>query len=138
MTKEHAAAFKRVLFPLHVMRPTCELVCGARNGAPPGIATWLQFWLKICALCCLCTIPLPCAVRNLLRAHGFPGAARLSLLRVPRGTASKDFGDSLKAILALAERYPAQSHPLYILRVFAQFLPALLMPCSRRGKPRHV
>jgi hypothetical protein len=57
---------------------------------------------------------------------------------VPRGAASKDFGDGLKAILALAERYPAQSLPLYILRAFAQFLPALLMPCSRRGKPRHV
>ena len=52
---------------------------------------------------------------------------------VPRGAASRDFGDSLKAILA-----PAQSLPLYILRAFAQFLPALLMPCSRRGKPRHV
>jgi len=36
-------------------------------------------------------------------------------------------------------RQAAQSLPLYILRVFAQFLPALLMPCSRRGgKPRHV
>jgi hypothetical protein len=57
---------------------------------------------------------------------------------VPRGAASRDFGDSLKAILTLAERYPAQSLPLYILRAFAQFLPALLMPCSRRGKPRHV
>jgi hypothetical protein len=54
---------------------------------------------------------------------------------VPRGTASKDFGDSLKAILALAERYPAQSLSLYIPRAFAQFLPALLMPCSRSGKP---
>jgi hypothetical protein len=31
---------------------------------------------------------------------------------VPRGAASKDFRDSLKAILALAERYPAQSLPL--------------------------
>jgi hypothetical protein len=57
---------------------------------------------------------------------------------VPRGTASKYFGDSLKAILALAERYPAQSLTLYILRAFAQLLPALLMPCSRRGKPRHI
>jgi hypothetical protein len=57
---------------------------------------------------------------------------------VPRGTASKDIGDSLEAILALAERYPAQSLPLYILRAFAQFLPALLMPRSRRGKPMHV
>ena len=57
---------------------------------------------------------------------------------VPRGTASKDFGDNLKAILALAERYPAQSLPLYILRAFAHFLPALLMPCSRRGKPSHI
>jgi hypothetical protein len=46
--------------------------------------------------------------------------------------------DRLKAILTLADRYPAQSLPLYILRAFAQFLPALLMPCSRRGKPRHV
>ncbi len=33
------------------------------------------------ALCCLCAIPLPCAVRSLLRAHGFPGAVRLSMLR---------------------------------------------------------
>ena len=49
-----------------------------------------------------------------------------------------DFVDSLKAILALAERYPAQSLPLYILRAFAQLLPALLMPCSRCGKPRHI
>ncbi len=47
---------------------------------------------------------------------------------VPRGAASKDFGDGLKAILALAERYPAKSLPLYILRAFAQFLPALLCP----------
>jgi hypothetical protein len=52
---------------------------------------------------------------------------------VPRGVASKDFGDSLKDILALAERYPARSLPLYILRAFAQFLPALLMPCSRQA-----
>jgi len=59
-------------------------------------------------------------------------------LPVPHGTASKDCGDSLKAILALAERHPAQSLPQYILRAFAQFLPALLMPCSRRGKPRHI
>jgi hypothetical protein len=57
---------------------------------------------------------------------------------VPRGTASKDFGNILKTILALAERYPAQSLPLYILRAFAQLLPALLMPCSRCGKPRHI
>jgi len=57
---------------------------------------------------------------------------------VPRGTASQDFGESLKVILTLADRYPAQSLPLYILRAFAQFLPALLMPCSRRGKPRHI
>ncbi len=59
---------------------------------------------------------------------------------VPRGAASKDFGDGLKAILGLAERVcvPAQTLPLYILRAFAQFLPALLMPCSRRSKPRHV
>jgi hypothetical protein len=56
---------------------------------------------------------------------------------IPRGTASKDFGDSLKAIIVLADRYPAQSFPLYILRAFPQFLPALLMP-SRRSKPRHI
>jgi hypothetical protein len=57
---------------------------------------------------------------------------------VPRGAASKDFGDGLKADLALAERCPAQSLSLYILRAFAQFLPVLLMPCSRHGKLRHV
>ena len=57
---------------------------------------------------------------------------------IPRGTASKDFGDSLKPILAQADRYPAHSLPLYILREFAQFLPALLMPCSRSCKPRHL
>jgi hypothetical protein len=56
----------------------------------------------------------------------------------PWHTANKDFGDILKAILALAERYLAQSLPLYILRAFAQFLPALLMPSSRRDKPRHI
>jgi hypothetical protein len=48
---------------------------------------------------------------------------------VPRGTASKDFGDSLKAVLTLADKYPTQSLPLYIFRAFAQFLPTLLMPC---------
>ena len=57
---------------------------------------------------------------------------------VPRGTASTDFRDSLKAILALAERYPAQSLPPYIPRAVARFLPALLMPCSRRGMPRNI
>jgi hypothetical protein len=51
---------------------------------------------------------------------------------------SKDFRDSLKGMLAPADRYPAQSLPLYILQAFAQFLPALLMPCSRRCKPRHL
>jgi hypothetical protein len=56
----------------------------------------------------------------------------------PPWCCQQDFGDILKVILTLAERYPAQSLPLYILRAFAQFLPALLMPCSRRGKPRHV
>jgi hypothetical protein len=44
----------------------------------------------------------------------------------------------LQAIPALSKRYPAQSLPKYILRAFAQFLPTFLMPCSRRGKPRHV
>jgi len=57
---------------------------------------------------------------------------------IPRSMANKDFRDSLKAIPALADSYPAQSLPLYILRAFAQFLPALLMPCLRRGKPRHL
>lgn len=56
----------------------------------------------------------------------------------PRENASNDFGDSLKTILALAERYPAQSLPLCILTVFVHF-PARRMVCSRRrGKPRHI
>ncbi len=54
---------------------------------------------------------------------------------VPRGAASRDFGDSLKSILALAESYPAQSLPLYILRAFAQFLPALLCPDRDEASP---
>jgi hypothetical protein len=57
---------------------------------------------------------------------------------IPRGTTSKDFWHSLKAILVLTYRYPAQSLPLYILQTFAQFLPTLLMPCSRSCKPRHI
>jgi hypothetical protein len=51
---------------------------------------------------------------------------------------AKISGMASKLSSPLPSATPHNPSPLYILRAFAQFLPALLMPCSRRGKPRHV
>jgi hypothetical protein len=53
---------------------------------------------------------------------------------VPRGTASKDFGDSLRAILALAGQYPAQSLPFISSGTLLNSFPPFSMPCSRRAQ----
>ncbi len=66
------------------------------------------------------------------------GSAELPHPTPANSTANENFVDSLEAILALAERYPAQSLPLFVLRAFAHFLPALIMPCLRRCKPTHT
>jgi hypothetical protein len=58
---------------------------------------------------------------------------------VPRGTASKDFGDNLKGILALAERYPENPFPsISSAPLHNSSVQSLLMPCSRTSKPRHI
>ena len=62
---------------------------------------------------------------------------RISRL-VPKGKARHDFAESMRLVLTLAQKYPDQSLPRYILRAVAQFLPALLMPSQRRGKASHV
>ena len=61
---------------------------------------------------------------------------RISCL-VPKGKARHDFAECMRLVLTLAQKYPNQSLPRYILRAVAQFLPALLMPSQRRGRSSH-
>ncbi len=56
----------------------------------------------------------------------------------PKGEAQRVFAACSLLVLKLADRYPAQSLPQYIIRVVFHFLPALLMPCARKGRPAHI
>ncbi len=52
--------------------------------------------------------------------------------------AIEQFAASMHLVLDLADKYPRDSLAAHILDVIAQFLPALLMPCSRRGRVRQI
>ena len=57
---------------------------------------------------------------------------------MPKGEAIEQFAASMHLVLDLADKYPRDSLAAHILDVIAQFLPALLMPCSRRGRVRQI
>ena len=57
---------------------------------------------------------------------------------MPKGEAIEQFAASMHLVLDLADKYPRDSLAAHILDVVAQFLPALLMPCSRRGRVRQI
>ena len=56
----------------------------------------------------------------------------------PKGEAQRAFTACSLLVLKLADRYPAQSLPQYIIRVVFHFLPALLMPRARKGRQGHI
>jgi hypothetical protein len=53
-----------------------------------------------------------------------------------KGEALEQFAASMHLVLDLADKYPRYALAAHIMDVVAQFLPALLMPCSRRGRVR--
>jgi hypothetical protein len=57
---------------------------------------------------------------------------------MPKGEAIEQFAASMHLALDLADIYPRDSLAAHILDVAAQFLPALLTPCSRRGRARQI
>jgi hypothetical protein len=57
---------------------------------------------------------------------------------MPKGEAIEQFAASMHLVLDLADKYPLDSLAAHILDVVAQFLPALLMSCSRRGRVRQI
>jgi hypothetical protein len=57
---------------------------------------------------------------------------------MPKGEAIEQFAASMHLVLDLADKYPRDSLAAHILDVIAQFLPALLMPCSRRGRVKQI
>ena len=57
---------------------------------------------------------------------------------MPKGEAIEQFAASMHLALDLADIYPRDSLAAHILDVVAQFLPALLTPCSRRGRARQI
>ena len=59
---------------------------------------------------------------------------------MPKGEAIEQFAASMHLVLDLADKYPRDSLAAHILDVVAhaQFLPALLTPCSRRGRARQI
>ena len=57
---------------------------------------------------------------------------------MPKGEAVEQFAASMHLVLDLAEKYPHNSLAAHILDCVAQFLPALLCPCTRRGRVRQI
>ena len=57
---------------------------------------------------------------------------------MPKGEAIEQFTASMHLVLDLADKCPRDSLAAHILDVIAQFLPALLMPCSRRDRVRQI
>jgi hypothetical protein len=53
---------------------------------------------------------------------------------MPKGEAVEQFAASMHLVLDLADKYPRGSLAAHILDCVAQFLPALLSPCTRRGR----
>jgi hypothetical protein len=57
---------------------------------------------------------------------------------MPSGEAVEQFAASMHLVLDLADKYPRDSLAAHILDCVAQFLPALLCPCTRRGRVRQI
>jgi hypothetical protein len=57
---------------------------------------------------------------------------------MPKGEAVEQFAASMHLVLDLADKYPRNSLAAQILDCVAQFLPALLCPCTRRGRARQI
>ncbi len=57
---------------------------------------------------------------------------------IPTGEAIEQFAASKHLVLDLADKYPRDSLAAHILDCVAQFLPALLCPCTRRGRIRQT
>ena len=57
---------------------------------------------------------------------------------MPKGEAIEQFAASKHLVLDLADKYPRDSLAANILDCVAQFLPALLCPCTRRGRVRQI
>jgi hypothetical protein len=57
---------------------------------------------------------------------------------MPKGETIEQFAASMHLVLDLADKYPRDSLVTHILDVVAQFLPVLLMTCSRRDRVRQI
>jgi hypothetical protein len=57
---------------------------------------------------------------------------------MPKGEAVEQFAASMHLVLDLADKYPRDYLAAHILDCGAQFLPALLCPCTRRGRVRQI
>ena len=57
---------------------------------------------------------------------------------MPKGEALGQFAASMNLVLDLADKYPRDSLAAHLLDCVAQFLPALLCPCTRRGRVRQI
>ena len=57
---------------------------------------------------------------------------------MPKGEVVQQFAASMHLVLDLPDKYPRDSLAAHILNVVTQFLPALLTPCSRRGRLRQI
>ncbi len=57
---------------------------------------------------------------------------------MPKGEAVEQFAASMHLVLDLADQYPRDPLAAHILDRVAQFLPALLCPCTRRGRVMQI
>jgi hypothetical protein len=57
---------------------------------------------------------------------------------MPKSEAAEQFAASVHLVLDLADKYPRDSLAAQILDCVAQFLPALLSPCTSRGRVRQI
>jgi hypothetical protein len=57
---------------------------------------------------------------------------------MPTGETVEQFAGSMHLVLDLADKYPRDSLAAHILDCVAQFLPAFLCPCTRRGRVRQI
>ena len=57
---------------------------------------------------------------------------------MPKGEAVEQLAASMNLVLDLANKYPRVSLPAHILDRVAQFLPALLNPCTSRNRVRQI
>jgi hypothetical protein len=57
---------------------------------------------------------------------------------MPKGEPVEQLATSMHLELDLDDKYPHNSLAAHILDCVAQFLPALLCPCTRRGRVRQI